>query len=63
MPKVNMSLIKISAEPLSDMVLLDLNRIAVHPAYSLRFRRVPDFFLRLLVVYDAAASRVVGSRI
>lgn len=52
MPKVSESLTRISAESLSGMVLLDLNRIAVHSAYSTRFRRVPDFFQRLLVVYE-----------
>jgi hypothetical protein len=52
MPKVNESLTRISAEALSAPILLDLSRIAVCSAYSKRFRRVPDFFQRLLVVYE-----------
>lgn len=52
MPKVNEALGKMGAEVLSGAVLLDLTRIALWSAYSKRFRRVPDFFQSLLVVYE-----------
>ncbi len=52
MPTVKEALANLSAEVLSDLVLLDLNRIAIHSAYSKRFKRLPDFFQRLLVVYE-----------
>jgi len=52
MPQVNDGLGHISASVLSDTVLLDLNRIALQSAYAKRFRRTPDFFARLLAVYQ-----------
>jgi hypothetical protein len=52
MPRVNEALGMIGAEVLSGAVLLDLTRIALWSAYSKRFRRVPDFFQKLLVVYE-----------
>lgn len=52
MPIVNEALGRISAESLWDVVLLDLNRIAIHSAYRKRFRRLPDFYERLLIVYE-----------
>jgi hypothetical protein len=52
MPSVNERLNAMSAGSLSDMVLLDLNRIAIYSAYAIRFKRVPDFFRRLLVIYE-----------
>lgn len=52
MPSVNEVLRDMRAQSLSDSVLLDLTRIALWFAYSKRFRRVPDFFETLLVVYE-----------
>jgi len=52
MPKVNNALGRIGAEVLSGPILLDLTRIALWSAYSKRFRRVPDFFQKLLMVYE-----------
>lgn len=52
MPGVKEALARISTEVLSDVVLLDLNRIAIRSAFSKQFRRVPDFYERLLVVYE-----------
>ncbi len=52
MPKVNDGLGQISASALSDTVLLDLNRIALQSVYAKRFRRIPDFFPKLLAVYE-----------
>lgn len=52
MPSVNSALEKLRAIALSDIVLLDLNRIALQSAYAKRFRRVPDFYRRLLAVYE-----------
>lgn len=52
MPAVTDGLARISAEVLSDAVLLDLNRIAIQSAFRKRFKRTPDFYQRLLVVYE-----------
>jgi hypothetical protein len=52
MPTVNEALEKMGAQVLSEAVLLDLTRIALWSAYNKRFRRVPDFFQRLLMVYE-----------
>jgi hypothetical protein len=53
MPKVNEALSRMAAENLSNVVLLDLNRIALHSAYKKRFKKVPDFYERLLKVYES----------
>jgi hypothetical protein len=53
MPKVSQALTRISADVLSDLVLLDLNRIAIQSAYQKRFKRIPNFYERLCVVYQA----------
>jgi hypothetical protein len=52
MPAVKEALARISAEVLSEVVLLDLNRIALQAAFRERFKRAPDFYQRLLVVYE-----------
>ena len=52
MPIVNEGLGRISAIELSNTVLLDLNRIALQSAYAKRFRRIPDFFLKLYAIYE-----------
>ena len=52
MPNVKDGLGRISASALSDTVLLDLNRIALQSAYGKRFRSLPDFFAKLLAVYE-----------
>lgn len=52
MPGVREALAGIAAEVLSDVVLLDLNRIAIRSAFSKQFRRIPDFYQGLLVVYE-----------
>ncbi len=52
MPRVNDRLGQICASALSETVLLDLNRIALHSAYAKRFGKIPEFFLKLLAVYE-----------
>jgi hypothetical protein len=52
MPRVKDALGKMGAEVLSDSIQLDLTRIALWSTYSRRFRRVPDFFHRLMIVYE-----------
>ena len=51
-PPVGDALRNLGAERLLDMVLLDLTRIGLYFAYSKRFRRLPDFYRRLLIVYE-----------
>lgn len=41
-----------AVETLASVLLLDLNRIALHAAYKRRFRKVPDFYEKLLEVYE-----------
>jgi hypothetical protein len=53
MPKVEEALINISADELLDIVLLDLNRIAIHSIYKKHYKRIPDFYERLLKVYKS----------
>ncbi len=52
MPKVNEGLDRLSLNALREVVLLDLNRIALQSAYAKRFRRAPNFFQKLLAVYE-----------
>jgi len=52
MPGVLSGLAKLGAVTLADNVLLDLNRIALHYTYSQRFGGLPDFFSKLLLVYQ-----------
>lgn len=54
MPSVDrvLDLLALDAD-LSSSVLLDLNRAAIHAAYQKRFKRIPDFFARLFLVYAA----------
>jgi hypothetical protein len=52
MPTIIEAIGRISAEALSDVILLDLNRIAIQSTYAKRFKRIPDFYQRLLVVYE-----------
>ncbi|MFN9370674.1 MAG: hypothetical protein ACK6D3_02195 [Planctomycetaceae bacterium] len=52
MPRVNDRLTQICANALSETVLLDLNRIAIYTAYANKFRGIPDFFRKLLAVYE-----------
>jgi hypothetical protein len=48
----NEALSRMAVERLSYIVLLDLTRIAIHSAYKKHFRRIPDFYERLLKVYE-----------
>lgn len=52
MPTVRRALGGMGAAELSDTVLLDLTRIVLWSVYSRRFRRVPDFFGKLLAIYE-----------
>ncbi|HLJ96491.1 MAG TPA: hypothetical protein VKU02_25180 [Gemmataceae bacterium] len=52
MPGVIYALDKLGAPTLAESVLLDLNRIALYSAYGQRFRGLPDFFAKLLLVYE-----------
>lgn len=53
MPIVGIALSTICvADSLEQVLLLDLNRIALQAAYKRRFRNVPDFFEKLLDVYE-----------
>lgn len=53
MPAVSNALVQMAAEQMSDSVLLDLNRIALHASYRKHCRAVPSFFGRLLSIYAA----------
>lgn len=52
MPKVDDALRRIGAGKLQGVVLLDLTRIGLYCSYSKRFKRAPDFYQRLLKVYE-----------
>ncbi|MFO0811059.1 MAG: hypothetical protein U0746_20710 [Gemmataceae bacterium] len=52
MPGVTSALDKVGAASLAEGVLLDLVRIALYSTYTQRFRGLPDFFGKLLVVYE-----------
>ncbi len=52
MPTIDLSLQRIGAHVLSANVLVDLVRIALWSAYRKRFKRVPDFFEKLLAIYE-----------
>jgi hypothetical protein len=52
MPSVTEALSRIGTEAISGPVLLDLTRIGLWSTYKKRFRRAPDFFQKLLVVYE-----------
>lgn len=51
MPAVNYALQQLDATRISDSVLLDLNRIALHAAYRKQCPRLPRFFEDLFAVY------------
>ncbi|MBI1323215.1 hypothetical protein GC170_08510 [bacterium] len=53
MPAVTEALAKCTVEPISDIVLLDLNRIALRASYRKRCPKVPSFFDRLSAIYAA----------
>ncbi len=52
MPYIVEALKRMRAEPLAEDILLDLIRIGVHTSYKKQFHHVPDFFQRLLLVYE-----------
>ena len=53
MPSVSNALAKMTNEPISDSILLDLNRIALQASYRKRCKRVPIFFEHLFSIYTA----------
>ncbi len=53
MPAVSNALANLTTEPIADIVLLDLNRIALHASYRKRCPKVPSFFDRLMSIYAA----------